>query len=150
MAAVATQILTAVEAIAKGAFPKTNVLIRRNDPNSPMRAPSDSLPMIAVTIGEEESVEIIERTRVIVSYPLWVTYFKSKAASSPSPTDDPEIRTFREKIRLLLNTWPQPGMPDLNEVRPGARTPLDSQSNDKNVVASTMTFTMEILENRSN
>jgi hypothetical protein len=151
MTAVATRLLDAVVAAVQAAAPGVRVRRRRNTPRVPLYTAADSLPMLSVSCGEPEGVEVLTGgpgAEVAVKYPVWVAYLVAEATLPNAGDDTPDIREKREAVRRALGLLQPADMPGLNDVFVGAKSPFQPGDAGKAVVASVMTFTVECIEDR--
>lgn len=147
MSTVATKALDAVVAALSAAYPTVKVKRRRNTRETPLKGPGDSLPLLSVSIGEAEACERIGAGQLLVKYPLWVAWITSTAVAPNTADDTPAVRDKRQEIRQLFSPCPPlAGLPELNDVFPGARAPFVAPPDDPHANVSVIALTLECRE----
>jgi hypothetical protein len=152
MSAFATRVLDAVVTAVEAEYPDARVRRRRNTPAVPMVSPADSLPMFSASIGDPEEIEVLTGgpdPQVAVKYPVWVAYLVAQAGIANTSDDTPDVRDKRQAIRQRLHLLEPADFPEWNDVFAGAKSAFQPGDLGKAVIASVMTFTVEIIESRN-
>lgn len=130
---------------AVGALALTGVTVaRRKTPSLP---PGKNPPAVVVTVADEGESEPMTGRKDFVRYPVGVTII---TAGGSALADNETIRLWRGQIRAAVNTPDAfAGVSQFNEVTPAGRTPFDPAALARDLNYSTLTFTVECIEDRN-
>lgn len=111
---------------------------------APSLPPGLEPPQLVVTVADDGDAEDIWAGAVLVKYPVAVTIV---TAGGTTLGEDATLRTARELIRKLLHRESTyAGVVGLNRTTAGLRLPYDPAGLDKTLNYSTVSATVEVIE----